>query len=126
VFLAGTTVTYASLHNLSEIKRKDIRIGDRVVVEKAGEIIPAVVRVLTEKRSGGETPFDMKAACEKLGLTPVKREGEVAWRAAGSLPEMVKRRLTHFAARGAMDIEGCFHPVRFRGRQGNVGIESAP
>ena len=106
VRLAGTVVKRATLHNEDEIRRKDIRIGDRVIVEKAGEIIPAVVRVVTEKRTGTEVPFDMKAACEALGVTPVRREGEVAWRVAGELQEMIRRKLVHFASRGAMDIEG--------------------
>ncbi|MDD3277053.1 MAG: NAD-dependent DNA ligase LigA, partial [Kiritimatiellales bacterium] len=80
VQLAGTVVKRATLHNEDEIKRKDIRVGDRVIVEKAGEIIPAVVRVVTEKRSGKEVEFDMQKACQALGITPVKLEGEVAWR----------------------------------------------
>lgn len=104
VQLAGTTVKRATLHNEDEIKRKDIRIGDRVIVEKAGEIIPAIVRVA--KRGGGE-PFDMKAACEALGVQPIKREGEVAWRIDDlHHPAMLKRWLTHFASRNGMDIDG--------------------
>jgi DNA ligase (NAD+) len=107
VLLAGTTVKRATLHNEDEIRRKDIRIGDRVIVEKAGEIIPAIVRVVTEKRTGGEVEFDMKAACEALGVHPVKREGEVAWRIDDlHHPAMLKRWLTHFASRNAMDIDG--------------------
>jgi len=107
VQLSGTTVKRATLHNEDEIQRKDIRIGDRVIVEKAGEIIPAIVRVVTEKRTGKETPFDMKAACETLGVTPFKREGEVAWRIDDlQHPGMLKRWLTHFASRNGMDIDG--------------------
>lgn len=107
VQLAGTTVKRATLHNEDEIRRKDIRVGDRVIVEKAGEIIPAVVRVVTEKRTGDEKEFDMKAACEALGVNPVKREGEVAWRIDDlQHPTMLKRWLTHFASRNAMDIDG--------------------
>lgn len=107
VQLAGTVVKRATLHNEDEIKRKDIRTGDRVIVEKAGEIIPAVVRVVTEKRTGKETPFDMQAACKALGINPVKVEGEVAWRIDDlHHPAMLKRWLTHFASRNGMDIEG--------------------
>ena len=107
VQLAGTTVKRATLHNEDEIRRKDIRSGDRVIVEKAGEIIPAVVRVVTEKRSGKEKEFDMQEACMALGITPVKREGEVAWRIDDlHHPAMLKRWLTHFASRNGMDIDG--------------------
>ncbi len=107
VQLAGTVVKRATLHNEDEIKRKDIRVGDRVIVEKAGEIIPAVVRVVTEKRTGNETPFDMQAACKALGINPVKNEGEVAWRIDDlHHPAMLKRWLTYFASRNGMDIEG--------------------
>jgi DNA ligase (NAD+) len=107
VQLAGTVVKRATLHNEDEIKRKDIRIGDRVIVEKAGEIIPAVVRVVTEKRTGKEQPFDMQAACQALGINPVKIEGEVAWRIDDlHHPAMLKRWLTYFASRNGMDIDG--------------------
>ncbi len=107
VQLAGTVVKRATLHNEDEIKRKDIRVGDRVIVEKAGEIIPAVVRVVTEKRTGKEKPFDMQAACHVLGINPVKNEGEVAWRIDDlHHPAMLKRWLTYFASRSGMDIEG--------------------
>jgi DNA ligase (NAD+) len=107
VQLAGTIVKRATLHNEDEIKRKDIRVGDRVIVEKAGEIIPAIVRVVTKKRTGIEQPFNMIAACEELGITPVKNEGEVAWRIDDlHHPAMLKRWLTHFASRNGMDIDG--------------------
>jgi DNA ligase (NAD+) len=107
VQLAGTVVKRATLHNEDEIKRKDIRVGDRVIVEKAGEIIPAIVRVVTGKRTGIEQPFNMQAACEELGINPVKIEGEVAWRIDDlHHPAMLKRWLTHFASRNGMDIDG--------------------
>ena len=107
VQLAGTVVKRATLHNEDEIKRKDIRVGDRVIVEKAGEIIPAVVRVVTKKRTGIEQPFNMQAACEELGINPIKLEGEVAWRIDDlHHPAMLKRWLTHFASRNGMDIDG--------------------
>jgi DNA ligase (NAD+) len=104
VQLAGTVVKRATLHNEDEIRRKDIRIGDRVIVEKAGEIIPAIVRV-AQRGDGKE--FDMKAACEAIGINPVKREGEVAWRIDDlQHPAMLKRWLTHYASRNGMDIDG--------------------
>jgi len=107
VQLAGTVVKRATLHNEDEIQRKDIRIGDHVIVEKAGEIIPAIVRVVTKKRTGIEQPFNMRAACEELGINPVKVEGEVAWRIDDlHHPAMLKRWLTHFASRNGMDIDG--------------------
>lgn len=107
VQLAGTVVKRATLHNEDEIKRKDIRTGDRVIVQKAGEIIPAVVRAVTEKRTGDEKEFDMQAACAELGINPIRIDGEVAWRIDDlHHPAMLKRWLTHFASRNGMDIDG--------------------
>jgi DNA ligase (NAD+) len=107
VQLAGTTVKRATLHNEDEIRRKDIKVGDRVVVEKAGEIIPAVVKVVTGKRTGSEQDFTMPTACPVCGGNVEKREGEVALRCINlQCPAQVKSWLTHFASRGAMDING--------------------
>lgn len=107
VFLAGSTVKRATLHNEDEIRRKDIRIGDTVVIEKAGEVIPAVIRVVTEQRPADAVPFDFAAKVQELGLPARRAEGEVAWRLlADDHPEQIRRRLRHFAARPAMDIEG--------------------
>jgi DNA ligase (NAD+) len=107
VQLAGTTVKRATLHNEDEIRRKDIKIGDRVMIEKAGEIIPAVVKVVVEKRTGAEIPFQMPTACPVCGSEVEKREGEVALRCTNlQCPAQVKNWLTHFASRGAMDING--------------------
>ena len=107
VQLAGTTVRRATLHNEDEIRRKDIRIGDRIIVEKAGEIIPAVVRVVTEKRAGNEQEFTMPTACPVCGGEVEKREGEIALRCSNlQCPAQVKSWLTHFASRSAMDIDG--------------------
>ena len=107
VLLSGTTVARATLHNGEEIRRKDIREGDIVVIEKAGEIIPAVMEVLKERRSGVEKPFEMPAYCPSCG-SPVSRiEGQVDIRCTNvECPEQVKRRVQHFAHRGALDIEG--------------------
>ena len=107
VFVSGTTVARATLHNGEEIKRKDIRIGDIVIVEKSGEIIPAVVEVVTARRTGAEKIFQMPCTCPSCG-TPVSRvEGQVDLRCTNvECPDQVKRRLEHFAHKGAMDIEG--------------------
>jgi DNA ligase (NAD+) len=107
VFISGTTVARATLHNGEEIKRKDIRIGDIVVIEKSGEIIPAVVEVVISRRTGSEKTFHMPHNCPSCG-TPVSRlEGQIDLRCTNvECPEQVKRRLEHFAHKGAMDIEG--------------------
>ncbi len=107
VLVSGSTVSRATLHNEEEIQRKDIRVGDTVIIEKAGEIIPAVVEVKKEKRNGSEVPFLMPESCPVCG-TAVVRDPEIV---AVKCPnfycqEQIKRRLQHFAARGAMDIEG--------------------
>ncbi|MDX2081697.1 MAG: NAD-dependent DNA ligase LigA [Terrimicrobiaceae bacterium] len=105
VVVAGSTVARATLHNADEIARKDIRIGDWVEVEKAGEVIPAVVGVLKDRRTGSERTFEMPSACPACG-GPVVRDG-VAWRCESpTCPAQLRRRIEHFAARSAMDIEG--------------------
>jgi len=107
VFVSGTTVGRATLHNQDEIDRKDIRIGDRVIIEKAGEIIPAVVSVIKDARSGSEKAFRLPDDCPVCGARAVRREGEVALRCENSLcPAQVTSAILHFASRGAMDIEG--------------------
>ncbi len=107
VFLAGSTINRATLHNVDEIGRKDIRVGDRVCLEKAGEVIPAVVGVNAAARTGKEKVFAMPKRCPVCGQEATRREGEVAWRCENlQCPAQLKRWLRHFAARGAMDIEG--------------------
>jgi len=107
VFVSGSTVSRATLHNEDEIRRKDIRIGDHVLVEKAGEVIPAVVEVLKEKRTGKEKIFHMPKKCPVCGQPVVRRPGEVAVRCENlQCPAQLKRWISYFAARGAMDIEG--------------------
>ncbi|NBC27173.1 MAG: NAD-dependent DNA ligase LigA [Bacteroidetes bacterium] len=107
VQLAGTTVKRASLHNEDEIHRKDIRPGDTVVVEKAGEIIPQVISVVNPDRPGRPAPFKMPAECPACGSELVKFEGEVKWRCENQFcPPQVRERIIHFASRDAMDIEG--------------------
>ncbi len=107
VEISGTVVRRASLHNQDEIDRKDIRQGDRVLVEKAGEIIPQVVSVLKEERTGQEKKFRMPKKCPAC-LSPVSRaEGEVAYRCLNiTCPPQVRERIGHFASRTAMDIRG--------------------
>lgn len=107
VRLAGTTVSRASLHNYDEVQRKDIRVGDLVVVEKAGEIIPYVVRSLPEQRTGAEAPITPPAACPSCGTPPARREGEVAVYCPNrACPDVVRGLVRYFAGRRAMDIEG--------------------
>ncbi len=108
VFIAGSTVSRASLHNADYVRDKDIRIGDWVVIQKAGDVIPEVVRVLPERRTGGETEFRMPEVCPVCGARVVREEGEAAHRCTASLscPAQRAEGLIHFASRGAMDIEG--------------------
>ncbi len=107
VFVSGSTVARATLHNEEEIARKDIREGDLVVIEKAGEVIPAVVEVRKEHRDGSERVFKMPEVCPAC-QSPVSRDpGQVAIRCLNaSCPAQMRRRMEHFASRGAMDIEG--------------------
>ena len=107
VLLAGTTVKRASLHNEEEIHRKDIRIGDTVSVEKAGEIIPQVVRVMDIHRKNRSPRFEFPKDCPACRSKLIKYEGEVAWRCINPLcPPQVRIKIEHFASRDALDIEG--------------------
>ncbi len=105
--VGGVTVKSASLHNMDEVERKDIRIGDTVVVERAGDVIPYVVQVVKEKRGGREKKFKMPERCPVCGASVYREEGEVAYRCVGlSCPAKLKESLKFFGSRGAMDIEG--------------------
>lgn len=113
VFLAGSTISRATLHNEDYIRQKDIRIGDTVRIEKAGEVIPAVVDVVRAKRTGSETPFRFPQTCPECGSrisrAPGLAEGDagVVWRCLNpDCPAQARGRLEHWCARGAMDIEG--------------------
>lgn len=107
VRLAGTTVTTASLHNQDYIEEKDIRIGDTVIVQKAGEIIPEVVEVLLSKRPPDAVPYRMPTVCPVCGAPVVRDEDGAFLRCTGAeCPAQLHRNLTHFASRDAMDIEG--------------------
>lgn len=107
VFLAGTTVSRATLHNEDEIRRLDLRIHDTVRIEKSGEIIPKVVEVLKEKRKGDEERFSLPKLCPACGSKVARQKEEVAARCVNAAcPAQLKARLLHFASRKAMDIEG--------------------
>ncbi|MED4591092.1 NAD-dependent DNA ligase LigA [Priestia flexa] len=107
VQVAGTTVQRASLHNEDLIREKDIRIGDQVVIKKAGDIIPEVVNVITEKRTGEEQEFTMPTHCPECESELVRLEGEVALRCINpSCPAQIREGLIHFVSRNAMNIDG--------------------
>ena len=105
--LAGSTISKASLHNQDYIKEKDIRIGDQVIIQKAGDVIPEVVRTLPEKRDGSERLFQFPSVCPACGSELVKTPGEVAIRCVGmGCPAQLREGIAHFASRDAMNIEG--------------------
>jgi len=108
VFVGGVTVTNATLHNEYETRRKDVRVGDTVIVRRAGDVIPEVVSVLADKRVADAPEFSMPAHCPVCGSAVVREEGEADHRCTGGLfcPAQRKQALLHFASRRAMDIEG--------------------
>ncbi|MEW6080236.1 MAG: NAD-dependent DNA ligase LigA [Bacillota bacterium] len=107
VRISGSTVSRAGLHNEDYIRVKDIRVGDWVIVQKAGEVIPEVVRVLQERRTGEERVFTMPGKCPVCGSDALRLEGEAVTRCAGiSCPAQVREGLIHFGSRDAMDIDG--------------------
>ncbi|MBE7042938.1 MAG: NAD-dependent DNA ligase LigA [Ruminococcaceae bacterium] len=107
VRLAGTTVSRATLHNIDNIRQKDIRIGDKVMVRKAGDIIPEVVRSLPEKRTSELPAWNMPVICPECGSPTIRIEGEAAVRCSGAAcPAQQTRKIIHFASKSAMDIEG--------------------
>ncbi|HVP68993.1 MAG TPA: NAD-dependent DNA ligase LigA [Anaeromyxobacteraceae bacterium] len=107
VRLGGATVSRATLHNEDEMRRKDIRVGDWVLIRRAGEVIPEVVKALPERRTGAEHAFQFPARCPVCNARVVREEGEKVYRCTGAAcPAQIVGRLTHFASRRAMDIEG--------------------
>ncbi|MBI4677604.1 MAG: NAD-dependent DNA ligase LigA [Elusimicrobia bacterium] len=107
VWCAGVTISSVSLHNFDEVGRLGLKVGDEVVIERAGEVIPKVVRVVAESRTGKETPVAPPKACPACGAEVVKEGEAVAYRCANpSCPAQIKRSLLHFASRDALDIEG--------------------
>jgi DNA ligase (NAD+) len=107
VLLAGSTVKRATLHNYEDLSRKDVRVGDTVIIEKGGDVIPKVVRVILEKRPAGATPFQMPEKCPVCGDPVVREADEVATRCVNpACPAVVREALRHFCGRRAMNIEG--------------------
>jgi DNA ligase (NAD+) len=107
VFLAGSTISMATLHNADDIARKDIREGDWVTIEKAGDVIPRVVGPILSRRPADSQPWVMPDACPRCGSALHREEGEAVWRCDNnSCPAKLQRGLEHFASRGAMNIEG--------------------
>ncbi|MHB9038197.1 MAG: NAD-dependent DNA ligase LigA [Armatimonadota bacterium] len=107
VEVSGVTVSRATLHNEDEIKRKDVRIGDTVVVQRAGEVIPEVVEVVKDKRTGDEREFQMPDKCPVCGADVERAEGEAVARCIGiTCPAQIRENIIHFTSRNAMDIDG--------------------
>jgi DNA ligase (NAD+) len=108
VFVGGVTVTNATLHNLDQVRDKDVRVGDTVIVRRAGDVIPEVARVLPEKRPADALAFEMPAICPECKSKVERLESEAVYRCTGGLycPAQRKQALLHFASRRAMDIEG--------------------
>jgi len=107
VQLGGVTVSRATLHNQDEIDRKDIRIGDTVIIQRAGDVIPEVVHVISSKRTGEEKSFKFPEFCPECGSAIVRREEEASHRCTNpACPAKIKEIITHFASRGGMDIDG--------------------
>ncbi len=107
VFIGGTTVSRATLHNIDFINSKDIRIGDTVILQKAGEIIPEIIGPVKEKRTGREVPYSMPEFCPVCGAKVVREEGEAAVRCSSNeCPAQLQRNIEHFVSRDAMDISG--------------------
>ena len=107
VFLAGSTISMATLHNADDLARKDIREGDWVIIEKAGDVIPRVVGPVLSRRAPESQPWVMPTVCPRCGSALVREEGEAVWRCENtSCPAKLQRGLEHFASRGAMNIDG--------------------
>ena len=107
VNVAGSKISKTTLHNEDYIKQNDIRVGDRVIIQKAGDVIPEVVGVVKEKRNGNQKKFHMPEVCPVCGAQAVREEGEAVWRCIGvECPAKLYRSIIHFASKDAMDIEG--------------------
>ena len=108
VHVAGVMVTNATLHNADHVARLDVRVGDTVIVRRAGDVIPEVVQVVPDRRPPGTVPWTMPANCPVCGSELVREEGAAVWRCSGELacPAQLKETIIHFASRRAMDIEG--------------------
>jgi DNA ligase (NAD+) len=107
VAVAGVTISNASLHNMDEVERKDVRIGDTVIIERAGDVIPYVVEVVREARTGHEKKFKMPERCPICDSEVIREEGEAAFRCIGlSCPAKLRETIRHFASKHALDIDG--------------------
>ena len=107
VRLSGAVITRSTLHNEEELRRKDVRVGDIVLVERSGDVIPGVVSVMKDRRTGRETPFTWPARCPACGSAVFKPEGEAVWRCVNpSCPARLRESVLHFASRRAMAIDG--------------------
>jgi DNA ligase (NAD+) len=112
VLVGGTTVRNATLHNIDEIRRRDLRVGDTIVLQRAGDVIPEVVSAVVDARDGSETGWEMPAACPACGTAAVREEGEVVWRCPNPwCPAQRIGGLLHFTGRGGMDVEGAGYAV---------------
>lgn len=112
VFVGGTTVRNATLHNIDEIRRKDLRVGDTVVLQRAGDVIPEVVSAVVDSRTGEEALWEMPTACPACGTEVLREEGEVVTRCPNPYcPAQRMGALLHFAGRGGMDIEGLGYKI---------------
>jgi DNA ligase (NAD+) len=122
VFVGGVTVTNATLHNEDEARRKDVRVGDTVIVRRAGDVIPEVVAVVPDKRQHQAKPFTMPRHCPVCGAAAVREEGEADYRCTGGLfcGAQRKQAILHFAQRRAMDIEGLGEKLVDQLIEGNV------
>jgi DNA ligase (NAD+) len=122
VFVGGVTVTNATLHNEDETRRKDVRVGDTVIVRRAGDVIPEVVAVVPDKRAHRAPPFSMPSRCPVCGSEAVREEGEVDYRCTGGLfcGAQRKHAILHFAQRRALDIEGLGEKLVDQMVEGNV------
>jgi DNA ligase (NAD+) len=112
VVVGGTTVRNATLHNIDEIRRRDLRVGDTIVLQRAGDVIPEVVSAVVDARDGSEVVWQMPAACPACGTAAVREEGEVVWRCPNPwCPAQRMGALLHFTGRGGMDVEGAGYAV---------------
>jgi DNA ligase (NAD+) len=112
VFVGGTTVRNATLHNIDEIRRKDLRVGDTVVLQRAGDVIPEVVSAVADARDGSEVVWEMPSACPVCGTDAVREEGEVVWRCPNPwCPAQRVGGLLHFSGRGGVDVDGLGYKI---------------
>jgi len=127
VQVGGVTVSRATLHNMDEIDKKDVRIGDTVIIQRAGDVIPEVVKVIESKRTGTETEFHMPKRCPECDSEVVREEGEAAHRCIGGLmcPAQRKGAILHFGSRHAMDIEGLGEKIVDKSVDSNIVKTSA-